>query len=73
MEAKFTMDCLKEQNTTPRIKVDKACAFPIQPSSVLRHVGFVSSATFLSLSLRIDGFCVLLQGFVPLAGFDSEC
>jgi len=72
-EAKVMVDCLKEQNTAPHIKVDKACAFPIQPSFVLRHVGFVSSAASLSLSLRIDEFCVLLQGLVPLAGSDSEC
>lgn len=72
-EAKLTVDCLKEQNTAPRIKVDKGCAFPIQPSFVLRHVGFVSYAASLSLSLRIDEFCALLQGLVPLAEFDSEC
>jgi hypothetical protein len=56
IEAKFMVDCLKEQNIVPGIKVDKVCAFNIQPSFVLWHVGFVSSAASLGLSLRIVGF-----------------
>ncbi|CAM6041534.1 unnamed protein product [Sphagnum compactum] len=72
IKAKLMVDCLKEQNTTPGIKVDKERAFNIQPSFILRHVGFISFAASLGLSLRIDGFCALLQGLVPLAGSDNE-
>jgi fructose-bisphosphate aldolase class I len=71
-DGKLMVDCLKEQNIVPGIKVDKVCTFNIQPSFVLQHIGFVSSAGYLGLSLRIDGFCALLQGLVPLAGSNNE-
>jgi hypothetical protein len=66
------VDYLKEENIVLGIKVDKVCAFNIEPSFVLRHVRFVSSTASLGLSLRIDGFCVPLQSLVPLAGSDNE-
>jgi fructose-bisphosphate aldolase class I len=71
-DGKLMVDCLKEQNIVPGIKVDKVCTFNIQPSFVLQHIGFVSSAASLGLSLTIDGFCALLQGLVPLAGSNNE-
>jgi len=46
--------------------------YVIWPSFVLRHVGFVYSATFPGSSSRIDGFCAPSQGFVPSVEFDNE-